>query len=115
MAHPRGDPVFERKPPELPDVRGGRAPVGYEPGFNLGERLQGCLLVLVGLLGMAGLYVIFSLGGLPGTPSPPPAPPGLGGMTVPPILSATTCLVPGVAIGSLALILVGLRRIVDPW
>ena len=77
--------------------------------------MRGLGLVLMGMLGLAFVYFIYQSGGLPGTPAPPAPPPGLKGLTVPPLISVTNCLVPGIAIGSAGLILVGLRRVFDPY
>jgi hypothetical protein len=80
----------------------------------LTERLQGLGLVLFGLLGMSLVYLIYQNGGPLGGPSPPPAPPGLKGLNPQPLISATACFLPLLALTSMGLILVGLRRIVDP-
>ncbi len=80
----------------------------------LEERLQGLLLLLIGLAGCAGALALYQLGGLPGAPAPPPPPPGLKGLSLAPLFSVTNCMVPLMAIGSVGLVLVGLRRMVDP-
>jgi hypothetical protein len=100
--------------PELPPVPRERAPIGYRPGWQIEERLQGLLLVLVGFVGLLGVYAIVSLGNLPGAPTPPPPPPGLRGLPTVPIVSFTTCFVPLIGLGSVGLIVVGFRRIVAP-
>jgi hypothetical protein len=108
------DPRMKGRP-ELPLLNESRIPTGYRRGLELGERLQGLGLVLVGVLGLGFVYLIFQSGGLPGAPAPPPPPPGLNGLQVPPLISVTNCLVPGIAIASTGLILVGLRRVFDPY
>jgi hypothetical protein len=105
----------QRGRPELPSLNEPRIPVGYRRHFELGARLQGLGLLLVGMFGLALVYLIYQAGGLPGAPAPPPPPPGLKGLSVPPLISVTNCLVPGIAIGSAGLIMVGLRRIFDPY
>jgi hypothetical protein len=111
---PPNDPSQEYRS-ELPTIRGPRAPEGYKRSLELGSRFVGLLLVLFGLAGMALVYVLFQSGGLPGAPPPPAPPPGLNGMAVPSLVSVGSCLVPLLAIGSVGLIIVGLRRIVDPY
>jgi hypothetical protein len=100
---------------DLPPIRGPRAPEGYQRGFEWGARAVGLLLILLGLAGMAFVYAIFQAGGLPGAPAPPPPPPGLKGMPVPTLANVTSCLVPLLAIGSVGCILIGFRRLVDPY
>lgn len=114
MALPPNDPSTSHRS-ELPPIRGPREPVGYRRSFEWGIRLQGLLLVVVGIVGLTAVYTVFSLGGLPGMPAPPPTPPGLRGMSVPTLFNVTSCLGPLIAIGSLGLILVGVRRIFDPY
>ena len=109
------DDQRQRGRPELPPLDEPRVPVGYRRKFELGERLVGLGLLLVGLFGLGLVYVIYQSGGLPGAPAPPPPPPGLKGLNVPPLISVTNCLVPGIAIGSTGLIMVGLRRMFDPY
>ena len=98
----------EQPAPKLPDVRGPRVPLGYRPGFRLAERLQGLLLVLLGLAGLALLRAVPLLAGLPG------APPGPPGLPAPPLLAPATCLTPLIALGSVGLIVVGLRQMISP-
>ncbi len=103
----RPRPPFERKLPDLPDVRGPRAPHGYRPGLQLVERLQGLLLLGLGVAGL--LFCVYLLNG-----ARTAGPLGTAGGGVPGSLNAAGCLVPMIALGSLGLVLVGLRRIVDP-
>jgi len=103
---------------ELPPVRGPREPVGYQRSFEWGARFQGLLLLLLGLAGIMGVYLVFRLGGVPGLPAPPPPPPpppGLGGLSVPSLINVASCLGLLITFGSLGLILVGLRRMFDPY
>ena len=102
----RPRPPFERKLPDLPDVRGRRTPHGYRPGLQLVERLQGLLLLALGVAGLAFCgYVLGNRGS---------GPLGSAGGGVPGSLNAAGCLVPMIALGSLGLVVVGLRQIVDP-
>jgi hypothetical protein len=103
-----------RERPELRPIPDSRIPIGYRRGFQLEERLQGLGIVILGCIGLLAVWWVYTNGGLPGAPAPPPAPPGLKGLTVQPIISATNCLMPMIAIGSTGLILVGIRRIFDP-
>jgi hypothetical protein len=108
------DPIPART--DLRPIPDSRIPIGYRRGFQLTERLQGLGLLILGCLGLLAVYWVYQNGGqLPGAPPPPPAPPGLRGITVTPIISATNCMMPLLTIGSTGLILVGLRRIFDPW
>jgi hypothetical protein len=115
LPHPPNDPTRPPQPrTDLPDLRTSKIPVGYRPGAQIGERLQGLGLVVIGLAGLILVYVIYQSGGLPGAPEPPPAPPGLQGLRVLPLISVTNCMVPLLTIGSMGLILLGMRRIADP-
>jgi hypothetical protein len=98
----------EQKTPELPDVRGPRVPVGYRAGWQIKERLQGLLLVFLGLTGFALVSALPPTAGLPG------APPSPGGLAAPPLLAPATCLTPLIILGSLGLIIVGLRQTISP-
>ena len=101
----------ERFRKDLPPLPRDRRPVGYQAGWQLEERLQGLGAVLLGLVGMLVVYGI-ATGFLP-TGLPPPQPPP--GLLVPvPVFNATSCLMPLMAIGSVALIIVGFRRFLDP-
>jgi hypothetical protein len=111
VAERPGESAPEQKAPELPDVRGPRVPVGYRPGFQLEERLQGLLLVLLGLAGLALLQAVPLLTGGPGGPGGAPGPRGL---PAPPLLAPATCLTPAIAVGSVGLILIGLRQMIRP-
>jgi hypothetical protein len=110
---PRNDQDDYRS--ELPRIGGPREPVGYHRGWELRARLVGVGLVLVGLAGMWLVSVIFQSGGLPGAPAAPAPPPGLNGMPVPSLISVSSCMVPLLTIGSVGLIVVGVRRIADPY
>jgi hypothetical protein len=114
MALPPNDPWIGHRS-ELPDIRGPRGPVGYRRGFEWGTRLQGLLLLVIGLVGITGVYLVFRAGGVPGAPAPPPPPPGLRGLSVPSLVNVASCFGLLITLGSLGLILVGLRRIVDPY
>lgn len=103
------DPGFRD---DLPKLERERRPVGYRPGWQLEERLQGLGAVLLGLIGLLVVYGIYS-GFLPvGLPGPPAPPKGI--LVQVPNLNAAACVVPLMAIGSLALIFVGFRRVLDP-
>lgn len=114
MAHRPGDDPTRRVIPALPEVPRSRQPVGYRPGLQVEERLQGVLLVVVGVLGLLFVSTVMANGGFVGAPRPPEPPPALRGMPTVPIVNATTLLMPLIAVGSVGLILVGLRRIVSP-
>ncbi len=103
----RPGPPFERKLPDLPDVRGRRAPHGYRPGLQLGERLQGLLLLALGVAGL--VFCGFLLDSARGA-----GPLATAGRGVPGSLNAAGCLVPMIALGSLGLVVLGLRQIVAP-
>ena len=109
------DDQRQRGRPELPPLNEPRIPLGYRRRFELGARLQGLGLLLVGVFGFGLVYMIYQAGGLPGAPAPPPPPPGLKGMPVPVLANVTSCLVPLLAIGSVGCILIGFRRLVDPY
>ena len=88
-----GDERFRGRP-DLPALERGR-PAGYRRGWQVAERVQGVLLVVLGLAGLAGVAAF----------------PKLEASVFPlPIV----CLLPVVALGGVGVILVGLRRIVDP-
>jgi hypothetical protein len=104
-----GDPGYRS---DLPKLESERRPVGYRAGLQLEERLQGLGAVVLGLVSLLVVYGIYS-GFLPsGLPPPPPPPPGV--LVQVPMINAAACFMPLLAIGSVALIAVGLRRIVDP-
>ena len=96
---------------ELPKLEKERQPVGYRPGWQIQERLQGLGVVVLGLVGLAVVYGVYT-GILPSGLPPPPKPPGV--LVQVPVFNATACFVPLIAIGSLGLIVVGFRRIVEP-
>lgn len=78
----------------------------------LRERLVGLLLIAAGLASMAVVYWFWQHRTeiLPQPPVPPPGlPPGMM-----PMLSPLDCVVPIAAIGSTALTLEGLRRLINP-
>ena len=86
-------------------------PPGYQPGWQLGERLQGVGVILLGLVGLAVVYGTYA-GVLPSGLPPPPQPRGV--LVQLPVLNAAACFMPLLAIGSVALIFVGFRRVLDP-
>jgi hypothetical protein len=86
-------------------------PPGYRPGWQLEERLQGVGVILLGLVGLAVVYGTYT-GVLP---SGLPPPPQLRGVLVQvPVYNPALCFMPLLAIGSVALIVVGFRRVLDP-
>ena len=97
---------------DLPKLERERRPVGYKPGWQLEERLQGLGVVVLGLVGLLVVYGIYT-GFLPSGLPPPPAPPP-GVLVQVPVINAAACIVPLMAIASVALIFVGIRRIFDP-
>jgi hypothetical protein len=104
-----GDPGYRS---DLPKLENERRPVGYRPGLQLEERLQGLGAVALGLVGLLVVYGIYT-GVLPsGLPPPPPPPPGV--LVQVPVVNAAACFMPLLAIGSVALIVVGGRRVIDP-
>jgi hypothetical protein len=107
---PPNDPN-ERFRAELPKLEKERTPVGYRPGLQLEERLQGLGIVVLGLVGLAVVYGVYS-GLLPSGPPPPPQPPGV--LVQVPVFNATACFMPLIAVSSIALIVVGFRRVLDP-
>jgi hypothetical protein len=109
LSTPPGEPGFRD---DLPKLERERRPVGYRAGFQLEERLQGLGAVVLGLVGLLVVYGI-STGILPsGLPPPPPPPPGV--LVQLPVINAAACLTPLMTVGSIALIVVGFRRVVDP-
>jgi hypothetical protein len=93
--------------PKLPKEQ----PVGYRPGLQLEERLTGLGVAVLGLVGLIIVYLI-STGVLPAGLPPPPQPRGV--LVQVPVFSATSCLVPLIAISSVVLVVLGLRRAIDP-
>jgi hypothetical protein len=107
---PPGDPTGYRS--DLPKLESERRPAGYRPGLQLQERLQGLGAVVLGFVGLLVVYGIYT-GFLPsGLPPPPPPPPGV--LVQLPVVNAAACFLPLMTIGSIALIVVGFRRVVDP-
>ncbi len=96
---------------DLPKLPRERRPAGYRPGWQLEERLQGLGVILLGLVGLAVVYGI-STGMLPSGLSPPPQPSGV--LVQVPVINSAACFTPLLALGSLALIVVGFRRVLDP-
>jgi hypothetical protein len=96
---------------DLPSLPSERRPVGYRAGWQIEERLQGLGVVLLGLVGLGVVYGI-STGLLPSGLPPPPQQPGV--LIQLPVFNAAACFTPLIAVGSLALIVVGFRRIFDP-
>jgi hypothetical protein len=106
-----GTPDEPRFRDDLPKLDKERVPVGYRPGWQIEERLQGLGVVLLGLIGLLVVYGIYS-GVLP---AGLPAPAQPRGILVPvPSINAAACLVPLMALSSVALIFVGFRRVLDP-
>jgi len=96
---------------DLPALPRERRPVGYRPGWQLEERLQALGVMVLGIVGLLVVYGIltgFLPFGLPAPPRPTGVPLQL------PILNAAACVMPLMAIGSIGLILVGFRRLLDP-
>jgi hypothetical protein len=97
---------------DLPKVEKQRRPVGYRAGLQLEERLQGLGVIVLGLVGLLVVYGIYS-GYLPsGLPPPPPPPKGV--LIQVPVVNGAAFFLPLIAVMSVALIAVGLRRVVDP-
>jgi hypothetical protein len=96
---------------DLPSLPRDRQPYGYRAGWQVEERLQGLGVVVLGLIGLLVVYGIYT-GFLP---SGLPAPPQPKGLLVPvPAFNAAWCFMPLLLIGSVALVLVGFRRVLDP-
>jgi hypothetical protein len=103
-----GDPEYRS---DLPKIDKERRPVGYRPGLQLEERLQGLGVIVLGLVGLLVVYGIYS-GVLPSGLPPPPQPKGV---LIPiPTVNAAAFFLPLIAVMSVVLIAVGFRRIVDP-
>ena len=76
----------------------------------LQERLIGLVLVLIGLGGMLLVYLYYQhRDALPQPPAPPEMMPKML-----PLLSPLACIMPLAALGSTALIFIGLRRLLFP-
>jgi hypothetical protein len=96
---------------DLPKLEKERRPGGYRPGWQIAERLQALGVVLLGVVGLLVVYGIYT-GVLPAGLPPPPQP---RGVLVPvPTLNAAACIIPLMGIASVALIVVGFRRFLDP-
>jgi hypothetical protein len=106
---PDGNPDGYRS--DLPKIAREQRPLGYRPGWQLEERLQGLGVIVLGLVGLFVVYGI-STGMLPAGLPPPPPPRGI--VVPPPPINAVGCVMPLMAIGSIALIVVGFRRVLDP-
>ena len=96
---------------DLPKLPREQRPAGYRPGWQLEERLQGLGVILLGLVGLAVVYGI-STGMLPSGLPPPPQPSGV--LVQVPMINSAACFTPLLALGSLGLIVVGFRRVLDP-
>ena len=107
---PPNDPR-ERFRSDLPELPRLREPVGYRAGWQIVERLQGLGVIVLGLIGLLVVYGIYT-GFLPSGLPPPPQPPGV--LVQVPVYNATACFMPIMAVGSVALIVVGFRRVIDP-
>ncbi len=96
---------------DLPKLPRDTRPEGYRPGWQIEERLQGLGAIVLGLVGLAVVYGI-STGLLPSGLPPPPQPSGV--LVQVPVINSAACFTPLLALGSLALIVVGFRRVLDP-
>lgn len=96
---------------DLPPLPSERQPHGYRAGWQIEERLQGLGVMVLGLIGLLVVFGIYT-GVLPGGLPPPPQPKGI--LVQVPVFNAAWCFMPLLAIGSVALIVVGFRRVLDP-
>jgi hypothetical protein len=96
---------------DLPRLPSERRPHGYRPGWQLEDRLQGLGVVVLGVVGLLVAYGIYS-GFLPAGLPPPPQPKGV--LVALPTFNAIACFMPLLLIGSVALVVVGFRRFLDP-
>jgi hypothetical protein len=96
---------------ELPKLDKERKPVGYRAGWQIEERLQGLGVVVLGVLGLLVVYGVYT-GFLPSGLPPPPQPPGV--LVQVPVYNAAACFLPLMALTSVALIVIGFRRVFDP-
>jgi hypothetical protein len=103
-----GDPGYRS---DLPKLEKERRPVGYRPGLQLEERLQGLGVIVLGLVGLLVVYGIYT-GVLPSGLPPPPQPKGV--LVAVPVINVAAFLVPLIAVMSVVLIALGLRRVFDP-
>ena len=96
---------------DLPPLDKERAPVGYRRGWQLEERLQGLGVLVLGLVGLGVVYGIYT-GALPAGLPPPQQPRGV--LVQVPMYNAAICFTPMIAVFSVALIVLGFRRLLDP-
>jgi len=96
---------------DLPKLAREERPVGYRAGIQLEERLQGLGAILLGVISLTVSWLIFT-GALPVVLPPPPPPPGV--LVQVPVMNPTTCIAPIMGLGGFSLIVVGLRRTIDP-
>jgi hypothetical protein len=108
---PPDDDPHARYRSELPALPKEFKPPGYRPGWQLGERLQGLGAIVLGVIGLLVVYGTYA-GVLPSGLPPPPQPRGV--LVQVPAFNAAACFMPLLAIGSVALIVVGFRRVLDP-
>jgi hypothetical protein len=107
---PPGDPNAGYRS-DLPQLPSERRPHGYRPGWQLEGRLQGLGVVVLGVVGLLVVYGMYT-GVLPAGLPPPPQPRGI--LVPVPTFNAAACFMPLLAVGSIALVIVGFRRIFDP-
>src|SRR5215207_10031439 len=105
---PGNDPTSYRS--ELPKLDK-EGPVGYSPGLQLAERLTGLGVAVLGFVGITVAYLI-TTGVIPAGLPPPAPPPGV--LIQVPLPNAMGCIVPLTAVGGTLLIILGLRRVIDP-
>ena len=96
---------------ELPPIKREGRPLGYRAGWQIEERLQGLGVIALGLIGLLVVYGVYT-GVLPSGLAPPPQPKGV--LIPVPVVNGAAFFLPLIAIMSVALIVVGLRRAVDP-
>lgn len=97
--------------PELPSLP--RGPADRPPSNRLiwRGRLQGLSVLLLGVL---GLLVLLTLQGSEASLPLPGSNPGFPGAAMGALYQPVRCLLPFIGLGSLGLIIVGLRRIMRP-
>jgi hypothetical protein len=105
---PGNDPLQGR--PDLPKLER-KPPRAYRTGWQLEERLTGLGVALIGVVGVTVAYLI-TTGVLPAGLPPPAPPPGV--LVQVPLPNAMGCVVPLTAVGGVALIVIGFRRVLDP-
>jgi hypothetical protein len=106
-----GTPDEPRFREDLPKLEKERKPVGYKAGWQIEERLMGLGVILLGIVGLLVVYGMYT-GVLPAGLPPPQQPRGV--LVQAPTINAAACVMPLMALGSVALIVVGFRRVVDP-